>query len=136
MPPTSEFFPSPTLPQQNEAISRKILLVLGALFGASFGAMVGFFSARKTIAPVTAQAITDRTKLPLLAELPNLETRWSDGKTGTGGIMLPKLFDLGARTKASNISIEPLYLKLRGREAQAAKATPEILLISSTNWYR
>lgn len=125
----------PTRPLESESVSRKLLLMIGAVVGTSFGVLLAIFTGRLTETSSKGLSISQSTGLPLIAELPALGTKLVRHQNGTLGISLTKLFNRAARNRSFESAFERIYLKL-GLDREASIASTKganIVLVTSVS---
>lgn len=125
----------PTLPLENEAVSRKLLLAIGGVFGASMSALFALFTGIIKTPKLDGNSIAQFTGLPLIAELPVLEAQLLRYQNGSLGISLPKLFSRTSPHRVLEGAFDRLYTKLgvSGTNFNSYSNNLDIVLVSSVS---
>lgn len=121
----------PVLPLDSQAVSRKMLLILGGLIGASIGALIAFFTAQKPSRKLDGDLIAGMTGLPLLADLPVVSAQRASSRRRDGGILLPRLFGHHEPSGRRVEAMEELYRALRFGSGTSRRTGPDVLLLTS-----
>jgi uncharacterized protein involved in exopolysaccharide biosynthesis/Mrp family chromosome partitioning ATPase len=119
----------PSLPLKNERISKGLLVMLGGLFGVSFGAFTGLITQSAGGRLQNQRHLISATGLPVLANFPAgtgpISTPHRQGDIWAG----PKLFDLPRNSADSAYSIEALYSRLTDAGPLSADVGPRAKII-------
>lgn len=124
-----------SLPLQNERISRKLLAMLGAAFGGTIGAFVGFFTAFSAGGRIRkAEQLEAMTGLPVLGRVPSVDANAQSkgslfGRKSSGAIL--DLSGVDENGQSSGGLLSGVYPHLRGafEGVGQEQSEPEIVLV-------